>query len=131
MLSKRSASIQHDDGGVKSDEDSENGHESKTPRRVKQRKVEDDKRSRVICNQIKFEGDENLYRLYEENRARLYLSAIKLNLDKVYTRCATYKTAGYMFAADIYSHKNCMKRYLIQYQRNADELTQKTFRCRL
>ena len=57
LLSKRSASIQNDDGGVKGDKDSENGHESKTPRRVKRRKVEDTKRSCVICNQIKFIGD--------------------------------------------------------------------------
>ena len=47
-----------------------------------------------------------------------------MNLDKVYTRCATYKTIGDIFSADIYSHKNCMKRYLLQYQRNADELMQ-------
>ena len=31
LLSKRSASIQDNDGGVKGDQDSENGHESKTP----------------------------------------------------------------------------------------------------
>ena len=124
LLSKRSASIQHDDSGVKGDEDNENGHESKTRRRVKRRKVKDDKKPFVICNQIKFKGDENLYRLCEENRAQLFLSTIQLNLDEVYTRCATYKTIGDIFAADIYSHKNCTKRSRLQYQRNADELMQ-------
>ena len=54
------------------------------------------------CNQIKFKGDENLYRLCEENLAQLFLSAIQLNLDEVYTRCATYKTIGDISAADIY-----------------------------
>ena len=44
LLSKRSASIQDDDDGVKGDEDSENGHESKIQRRVKRKKVEDDKK---------------------------------------------------------------------------------------
>ena len=78
----------------------------------------------MIYNQIKFKGDEKLYRLCEENRAQLFLSAIQLNLDEVCTRWATYKTIGDIFAADIYSHQNCMKRYLLQYQRNADELTQ-------
>ena len=67
---------------------------------------------------------ENLYRLCEENRAQLFLSAIQLNLDEVYTRCATYKTIGDIFAADIYSHKNCIKRSRLQYQRNVDELMQ-------
>ena len=27
-----------------------------------------------------------------------------------------------MFAADIVNHKNCMRRYLLQYQRNAEEI---------
>ena len=52
------------------------------------------------------------------------MSAIKFNSDEVYIRCATYKTIGNILAADIYSHKNSMKKYLLQYQRNADELMQ-------
>ena len=76
LLSRHSASIQDDDGGVKGDEDSENGNESETRRRVKGRKVEDDKKPCLICNQRKFKGNENLYRLCEENRAQLFLSVI-------------------------------------------------------
>ena len=61
---------------------------------------------------------------YVKKRVQMILSAIKLNLDEVYTRCATYKTIEHIFADDIFSHKNCMKRYLLQYQRNADEIVQ-------
>ena len=52
----------------------------------------------------------------------MFLCAIKLNLDDVYTKCSTYKTVEHILAADIVSHKNCMKRYLLQYQRNAEEI---------
>ena len=32
------------------------------------------------------------------------------------------KTVENIFAADIVSHKNCKKRYLLQYQRHAEEI---------
>ena len=69
-----------------------------------------------------FKGDGNLHRICEEKRAELFLCAIKLNLDEVYTRCSTCKTLEHIFAADIVSQKNCMERYLLQYQRNAEEI---------
>ena len=39
-----------------------------------------------------------------------------------FIQCFTCKTAEHIFAAKIVSHKNCMKRYLLQYQRNAEEI---------
>ena len=45
------------------------------------------------------------------------MDAIKFKLDEVYTRCSIYQTIKDLFAADIPSHKSCMSRYLIQYQR--------------
>ena len=45
------------------------------------------------------------------------MDAIKFKLDEVYTRCSIYQTVKDLFAADILSHKSCMNRYLIQYQR--------------
>ena len=91
----------------------------KTPRRSKRRKTDELKKPCIICNQITFKGDSNLCRICEEKRAKLFLCAIRLNLDEVYTRCSTYKTAEHIFAADKVSHKNCIKRYLLQYQRYA------------
>ena len=31
--------------------------------------------------------------------------------DKVCSKCVLYKTLGDIFAADIYAHKNCMKKF--------------------
>ena len=45
------------------------------------------------------------------------MDAIKFKLDEVYTRCSVYQTIKDLFEADILSHKSCMKRYLIQHQR--------------
>ena len=50
------------------------------------------------------------------------LSAIRYNIDEVYTRCRTYKTLEHIFAADIVSHSNCMKLYLLKYQRKMEEI---------
>ena len=86
------------------------------------RKTDELKKPCIICNQITFKGDSNLYRICEEKRTKLFLCAIRLTLDEVYTRCSTYKTAEHIFAADIVSHKNYIKRYLLQYQRYAEEI---------
>ena len=120
LQSERAPSVQEDD--AINDYDDQSKEELKTPGRHKRLKAEGDKKPCVICSQLKFKGDENLYRLCEEKRAKMFLCAIKLNLDDVYTRCSTYKTVEHIFAADIVSHKNCMKRYLLQYQRNAEEI---------
>ena len=78
--------------------------------------------SLLDCNQTKLKGDVELYRISEAKRAQMFLCAIKLNLDVVYTRCSTYKTKEHIFAADIMSHRNCMKRYLLQYQRKVEDI---------
>ena len=120
LQSERALSVQEDD--AINDYDDQSKEELKTPGRNKHLKAEGDKKTCVICSQLKFKGDENLYRLCEEKRAKMFLSAIKLNLDDVYTRCSTYKTVEHIFGADIVSHKHCMKRNLLQYQRNAEEI---------
>ena len=55
-------------------------------------------------------------------KRKLFLWVIKMSLDEVYTRCSTCKTVEDIFAADTVSHKNFMKTYLLQYQRNAEEI---------
>ena len=120
LQSERAPSVQEDD--AINDYDDQSKEELKTPGRNKRLKAEGDKKSCVICSLLKFKGDENLYGLCEEKRAKMFLCAIKLNLDDVYTKCSTYKTVEHILAADIVSHKNCMKRYLLQYQRNAEEI---------
>ena len=114
LQEEHAPSVQEDD--AINDYDDQSKEELKTPGRNKRLKAEGDKKPCVISSHLKFKGDENLHRLCEEKWAKMFLFAVKLNLDDVYTRCSTYKTVEHIFATDIVSHKNCMKRYLLQYQ---------------
>ena len=106
LRSKRAESPQETDSKADEDKDSEEDRTKfKPPGRSKGRKTEEGKKPCIICNQVPFKGHGNLYRIIEK-RAKLLLCAIELNLDEVYTRCSPVK---HIFAADIVSHKNCMK----------------------
>ena len=61
-----------------------------------------------------------LFRLCETDRANLFISATRFNLDDVYTRTSFYDTKEQVFAADILTHKQCMNKYLLQYERDMD-----------
>ena len=74
----------------------------------------------IICQKIYSGKDNKLYRLCENDRADLFLSATRFNLDEVFTRASLYDKKEKLFAADILSHKKCMNRYLLQYKRDMD-----------
>ena len=74
----------------------------------------------ITCQKIYSGKDNKLYRLCENDRADLFLSATIFNLDEVFTRASLYDTKEKLFAADILSHKKCMNRYLLQYKRDMD-----------
>ena len=94
-----------------------------SPSRAKRRKTDEEKC--IICDKKKYKNDKVLYRLCELPRAQKFMDAIKFKLDEVYTRCSIYQTVKDLFAADILSHKSCMNRYLIQYQRELTDALDK------
>ena len=53
-----------------------------------------------------------------------FLKEYNFNKDKVYDKCILYKTTGDVLAADIYAHKNCMKKYIKKYLVSIEELLQ-------
>ena len=59
-----------------------------------------------------------MFRLCEEDRAELFMNATKFNLDAVHTRTCLYNSKEKLFAADIYSHSQCMNKFLLQYKRD-------------
>ena len=65
-----------------------------------------------------------MFRLCEVERAELFMKATKFNLDSVHTRTCIYNSKEKLFAADIYSHSQCMNRYLVQYKRDMQEKTE-------
>ena len=98
-------------------------HETKdgTEPKVKRRKSQDNApKICIICQQQYMHRDNKLFRLCETDRANLFISATRFNLDDVYTRTSFYDTKEQLFAADILSHKQCMNKYLLQYERDMD-----------
>ena len=71
----------------------------------------------VICNKKKHKGVEVKFRLCEEGRVRHFLKATFFLQDNVYTRTCDLTDTRHILAADLFSHKNCMKAYLNEYDR--------------
>ena len=46
------------------------------------------------------------------NRRKNFIKAYNFNKDEVSNKCILRKTPGDAFAANIYAHKNCMKKYI-------------------
>ena len=57
-----------------------------------------------------FRKDSKLYRLWETERAELFLRASKFNMGAVFTKVSIFVKPNDLFAADIMSHKQCMNR---------------------
>ena len=90
--------------------------------RLKRRKSNGvDSKVCVICQNYSYKKDHKLYRICENDRAELMLAATKFNLDSVYTRLSIYNTKEKLFAADVFCHKQCINRYLLQYKRDQDD----------
>ena len=79
LRSKRAESLKETDSKANEDKDYEEDG-TKPPAHSKRKTI-----PRIICNQVTFQGDGNPYRIFEKKRAKLFLCAIKLNLDEVYT----------------------------------------------
>ena len=89
-----------------------------TPR-LKRRKLDDSVEQKCItCNKQYHNKIKKMFRLCEEERAELFMKATKFNLDAVHTRTCIYNSKEKLFAADIYSHSQCMNKYLLQYKRD-------------
>lgn len=74
----------------------------------------------VICGsaRIKVKGtdDRKKYRICESKRANTFLSAASYFGDEVFSRVADLSSDTSVFAADLYSHPNCMRIYIRKYE---------------
>ena len=73
----------------------------------------------IICGSVKEKanrgGRHTKFRLCEARRAQDFIDATKLLNDDVRMRVADINTVSQAYAADLYCHNNCMKRYLYKY----------------
>ena len=76
------------------------------------------KKKYIICDHIKHKDVRMNYWICEVTRAKLFIQAYNFNQDDVQSRCILYRTSVYIFAADLYVHKNCMRLYILQFSRH-------------
>ena len=109
-------------------EEGESSDHYKAPKRRKTStsfSCKDIERKCVICDRAReSSGDRNrvLYRISESDRAELFIDALNFYKDEVKTRCVFLDTAGDVFAADVFYHGNCLRQYLLKYNRQIDAL---------
>ena len=76
----------------------------------------------VVCGNvsIKVKGTQQrtTFRICERKRAQLFLDAIKHNRDAVFDRVSDVTSVENVFAADLYCHTSCIKKYILNYQRS-------------
>ena len=79
----------------------------------------------IICNYWReTTGDRSvkLYRLAEDNRTSMFLSAISFFKDDVTKRCVFLNSVGDVWANDVRYHNNCLKKYLKVYNDSVETL---------
>ena len=111
--------------GVEEVEEGQSRYDPRKRRKITSFSDKEVDRKCVICDRARESiGTRNrvLYRISESDRATLFIDAINFYNDDVKTRCVFIDTAGDVFAADIFYHGNCLRQYLIKYQRHVDAL---------
>lgn len=82
----------------------------------------------IVCNCIRTTvGGEKVkkkFRICEEQRANQFLLASSYFKDDVFQRIADIDSEERIFAADLFAHGNCMKKYLLKYQRSVQPTKQ-------
>lgn len=76
----------------------------------------------VICNQRKNQGETKRSRVETAEKADCLLKAVNFNKDEVHTRMIFFKEVGDVFAGDVMYHKNCLNKYLNQFERDIEKL---------
>ena len=61
-------------------------------------------------------------RIDHDERAEKYLKATVFFQDEVYVRTCNLQDVYSLFGADLYCHKNCIKLYLIKYDRALEKV---------
>ena len=71
----------------------------------------------TVCANVKLKGDRQKFRICEDVRAEKLLKAVVFFQDEVYYRTSDLQNVHSVFGSDIYCHKNCIRNYLIRYDR--------------
>ena len=81
----------------------------------------------IICGHVKFQGVKKKSRVEEAERADCLMKAARFNKDDVYTRMIFMKEIGDVFASDVMGHQNCMRNYLLKFERAIEKMLSQDF----
>ena len=105
-----------------------------TPREAPSNNVDSKYRDCAICGcdrvSIKQRRIREKNRICEPDRANKFLSAIHHKKDDVYIRCADLETPEDVYAADLYCHDVCFKRY-IYIPKESDKIKEESLKDKL
>lgn len=120
LKGKRAEKKQEEDAEETSSE--EEGNTGTQQQRQKSRlRLSEQIKKCTVCNKFKIKGDPKLYRVCEKFRAEQLLKASRFYLDSVFQRIGTLEDINSVFAADIHCHKNCIRKYILNYQRDIEK----------
>ena len=71
----------------------------------------------VCCGYAKHKGENEKFRLSESDRAKKFLDAAVFFQDETYLGTCDLQDISAVFGADLYFHKNCVRKYLLKYDR--------------
>ena len=78
----------------------------------------------AVCGFVKHNNDYSKCRISETDRATNFLKAAVYFKDDVYTRVCDLDNVPAVFGADIYCHKNCIRRYIKSYDDKVSKTSQ-------
>ena len=81
----------------------------------------------IICGHVKFQGVKKKSRVEEAERADCLMKAARFNKDDVYTRMIFMKEIGDVFASDVMYHQNCIRNYLLKFERAIEKILSQDF----
>ena len=84
-------------------------------------KVDIFKQPCVCCGNLKNKGNYEKFRISESERAQKFLQAVVYFQDDTYTRTCDLQSVDSVFGADIYCHKNCIRSYILNYDREINK----------
>lgn len=81
----------------------------------------------TICGNVKHKNERQKFRICEDERAGKFLKAVLFFQGDVYYRTSDLQDVHAVFGADIYCHKNCIRNYLLKYDRANEEQDKQSF----
>lgn len=74
----------------------------------------------IVCNCYTLNKTYEIFGISETPRAEMFLKALLLIQDDVFTRICGLQDVYCIFGANIHCHKSCINSYILKYQRKLD-----------